>query len=320
MSRRKGSADSQRFGVGEWFGTLFSSMSVEERARCVQDSKIRKRDDRPTCPFKTKNGGLPQPCSKQSGVCSLQQYGKSDSGKVSPVTGPDGALRCTCPYRFFEGNLVQRWIGEELLGTKTPREVTEVPFLKPDTRSSLDAGLGSIEEPSDESGSVGRIDSVLVHPNLKHLDWCAVEMQAVYFSGPALGDDFSNFTDPKVKGIPFPGSIRRPDYRSSGPKRLMPQLQIKVPTLRRWGKKMAVVIDESFFASLGKMDSVGDVSNSDIAWFVVGFEEKRAHAVLTPRFVRFTTLERAVEGLTAGLPVTLDQFETEIMQRLSRKG
>lgn len=176
----------------------------------------------------------------------------------------------------------------------------------------------SVPEESDEAGSVGRIDSVLVHPDLAYLRWCAVEMQAVYFSGPALSDDFPLFLDPAVTGIPYPGKIRRPDYRSSGPKRLMPQLQIKVPTLRRWGKKMAVVVDESFFASLGRMDSVSDVSNSDIAWFIVGFEEEGNVARLVPRDVRYTTLERAVEGLTAGLPVTLGQFETEIMGRLGR--
>jgi hypothetical protein len=316
MARRKGSADAQRFGVGEWFGTLFSSMTVDERSRCVQDSKIRKREERPVCPFKLRSNGLPQPCSKESGVCSLQLFSKGEDDSVLPVTGAQGALRCTCPYRFFEGGVVQAWIGEELLGTKSPMEVSEVPFLKPDSRMTAET---SLDEPSDEGSSVGRIDSVLVHPDLENLDWCAVEMQAVYFSGQALSKDFPLFVDSSLKGIPFPGKIRRPDYRSSGPKRLMPQLQIKVPTLRRWGKKMAVVIDESFFASLGKMDCVEEVSNSDIAWFVVGFDLKQTHAELVPRRVHFTTLERAVEGLTAGLPVTLDQFETEIMQRLSRK-
>lgn len=174
------------------------------------------------------------------------------------------------------------------------------------------------EESDEEGGSVGRIDSVLVHPDLTYLRWCAVEMQAVYFSGPALSDDYPLFVDPDTLGIPFPGKIRRPDYRSSGPKRLMPQLQIKVPTLRRWGKKMAVVVDEAFFASLGRMDNVSDVSNSDIAWFIVGFEEGETASRLVPRGVRYTTLERAVEGLTAGLPVTLGQFETEIKGRLGR--
>ena len=96
----------------------------------------------------------------------------------------------------------------------------------------------------------------------------------------------------------------------------MPQLQIKVPTLRRWGKKMAVVVDSDFFEAIGAMDHVPDVSNCDIAWFVVRYIEAGTKATLTRDKVQFTTLERAVEGLTAGTPVNLDVFEARIRQKL----
>ncbi len=96
----------------------------------------------------------------------------------------------------------------------------------------------------------------------------------------------------------------------------MPQLQIKVPSLRRWGKKMAVVIDEGFLAALGKMDEVKHVSNCDIAWFVVRYSENGESAALEPAFVRLTTLERAVEGLTGGYPVSLETFEKRIRTRI----
>ena len=36
---------------------------------------------------------------------------------------------------------------------------------------------------------------------------------------------------------PYPDHTRRPDWRSSSAKRLMPQLQVKVPTVRRWNSK-----------------------------------------------------------------------------------
>ena len=85
----------------------------------------------------------------------------------------------------------------------------------------------------------------------------------------------------------------------------MPQLQIKAPSLRRWGKKMAVVVDEDFFAALGAMDDVSDISNADIAWFVVRFDEAESGFILSWAFHRFTALERAVEGLTGGHPVSL---------------
>ncbi len=84
----------------------------------------------------------------------------------------------------------------------------------------------------------------------------------------------------------------------------MPQLQIKVPTLRRWGKKMAVVVDRAFFDSVGEMDRVSDISNADIAWFVVRFEEVpgTAYSRIVRDEVRYTTLERSVDGLTGGSP------------------
>src|SRR5208282_3336457 len=72
-------------------------------------------------------------------------------------------------------------------------------------------------------------------------------------------------------GVPFPAAQRRPDFRSSGPKRLMPQLQIKVPTISRWGKKMAVAIDRAFRDSLSDMREVRELSNCEIVWFVLSF-------------------------------------------------
>lgn len=191
-----------------------------------------------------------------------------------------------------------------LLGTSEPREIAEVGFLTPER----------IDGDDTASGDVGRIDLVLVHPGLEPLRWCAVEMQAVYFSGSAMTREFTR--DFLGEGVPFPAANHRPDYRSSSTKRLMPQLQIKVPTLRRWGKKTAVVVDEAFFSSLGKMDDVSDASNADIAWFVVSLTRGKGVARLERASCRFTTLERAVEGLTAGLPVSLTQFESTIREKL----
>ena len=81
---------------------------------------------------------------------------------------------------------------------------------------------------------------------------------------------------------------------------------------------MAVVVDEDFFAALGTMDNVSDISNCDIAWFVVKFDEIDTGFVLNRAFHRFTTLERAVEGLTGGHPVSLGRFEDRLYRRLQR--
>ncbi len=118
--------------------------------------------------------------------------------------------------------------------------------------------------------------------------------------------------------LPFPSAHRRPDYRSSGPKRLMPQLQMKVPTLRRWGKKMAVVVDSSFFNALAPMREVQDVSSCDISWFIVRYEEAEGQAILQPDSVKLTTLESAVEGLTGGEPVSQTVFEQRVHEKLTQ--
>lgn len=161
------------------------------------------------------------------------------------------------------------------------------------------------------------IDKVLVNDCGDTLKWCALEMQAVYFSGKSMENDFSVMRSWQGPGIPFPQVQRRPDFRSSGPKRLMPQLQTKVPTISRWGRKMAVVIDLAFWKSLGEIREVRDLSNSEIVWFVVLYSpSKDGRFSLQKHEVHYTTLSHAIEGLTGGTPMSLENFEREIRERL----
>lgn len=173
----------------------------------------------------------------------------------------------------------------------------------------------------DEEGEpVGRIDHILLAPDTVPLRWCAVELQAVYFSGKGMKSQFDILQGWNGPGLPWPNEVRRPDFRSSGPKRLMPQLQTKVPTLRRWGKKMAVVTDRAFFESMGEMEEVPDVSNCDIVWFVLDFVPSASGFELRPHGKpHHITLERAIEGLIAGEPVSLDEFERRISAKLAKK-
>ena len=170
---------------------------------------------------------------------------------------------------------------------------------------STDADEEGEEEKDREA--VGRIDTILIHPD-KPSEWCALELQAVYFSGPGMPSHLAQYAS--ATGLMFPDKQRRPDFRSSGPKRLMPQLQTKVPTLRRWGKKMAVVVDAPFFKSLGPMVAIPHLSNSDIAWFVVDYDPATG-AVSLMKTV-FTTLESSVEALTAGIPKSREAFEEKL--------
>jgi hypothetical protein len=211
-----------------------------------------------------------------------------------------------CPYRFYEDGQIFDWIGDVMLGHSSPLVVEQVGFLERES--------GSVSGKKSR-GDVGKIDHVLIVPGTHPLRWCALEVQAVYFSGAARKAEFMVIAQSTSDDIPYPDAIRRPDYRSSGAKRLMPQLQTKVPSLRRWGKKTAVLVDESFFNALGHMDSVNDVSNCDIAWFVVEYKDDGERVQLKPKEHVFTTLERSVEGLTAGRPVSLEAFERSLMKK-----
>jgi hypothetical protein len=304
-----------RFGIGEWFGSRLTELSPSERLHYANEVLKSKKARQPQpCPFQSTKREAK--CTKDGGVCSLRLYGYSPHSSTGravgvPISGSQGDLRATCPYRFHENLDVFRWIGKTLLNDEDPQLVGEVGFLEAGSTTDSDGGE-----------DVGRIDMVLVSNGAVKgapLEWCAVEIQAVYFSGNAMRGEFESFSDPSVDWVVFPAGRRRPDYRSSGPKRLMPQLQIKVPTLRRWGKKMAVVVDRSFFDSIGEMDHVADISNADVAWFIVRFAEgegsKRSRMVLDE--VRYTTLERSVEGLTGGKPVAKVEFERRIAGKLA---
>jgi hypothetical protein len=304
LKTKKPKAIQYRYGIGEWYGVPLTALSPVERLKLAELQYLPKSEQpEHSCPFQH---GVN--CNKPGGVCSLRLYEKStETGNVTPATGESGELRTVCPSRFEEDQLVYRWVGETILGSADPVVLGEIGFLESAPSSEIETA------PSD----VGRIDRVLVVRNSKPLSWCALEVQAVYFQGRAMKNDFAVIRDHIGDTLPFPTVLRRPDYRSSGPKRLMPQLQIKVPSLRRWGKKMAVVVDRSFFLAMGKMRTVPHISNCDVAWFVVRYNETGDDRFRLSRDnVQFTTLEDSVEGLTAGVPVSLEIFEKRILAKL----
>ncbi len=289
-----------RYGAAELYGFDISTLPFEK----IRELASAKTKEVP-CPFKPHEPNRPVPkCHKKGGVCSLRQYTQyKDTIQAvgQPVT--------TCPSRFLEGKSVFEWVGETLLGTKNPIIISELPFL-------MSAQLTE-EELDEDADAVGKIDRILVNPAGDTLKWCALEMQAVYFSGKSMENDFRLMRTWEGPGLLFPQVHRRPDFRSSGPKRLMPQLQIKVPTISRWGKKMAVIIDKAFWQSLREMREARDLSNAEIAWFVVSFSETvNSRLALQRHEVHFTTLSNAVEGLTGGTPMSLENFENEIRVRM----
>ncbi|MBN1942713.1 MAG: hypothetical protein JW849_05395 [Phycisphaerae bacterium] len=319
MARKATRNTAARFGIGEWYGYSFQSMPKRKQQELAKTALRHNRQTEMPCPFKSPDGS--EKCTKKGGVCSLRLYESAGHGTAIPAKGVEGDLRAVCPHRFRQNNIIYRTIGQHLLGVPEPLVVSEIRFLQ-----RFRADDGAVKQASEKHGEreisgkedVGNIDNVLVHPTASPMRWCALEIQAVYFSGTGMSSLFRSIRDYKGEGIPFPDAVRRPDYRSSGPKRLMPQLQIKVPTLRRWGKKMAVVVDAGFYRNLGQMNTVDEISNCDIAWFIARYDESGETAVLTLGEPEKQTLERAVEGLTGGLPVTLEDFESKIREKLNK--
>lgn len=330
-----------RFHIAEWYGRPFLEISDDERLELAhfkasgsmskvdqnrllelrqkseltakEQSRLEKLEQdyvdlqktRKVCPFRTDS---PFPlCTKAGGVCSIRLV-EEINGQVQAVKGERAPIRATCPYRFQEANRVFEAIGEDLLGDPSPHQVGEVGFLE---------STGNLD--SDPGQDVGRIDMVLLKTNAPDghpLEWLATEVQAVYFSGDEMPKEFKQLRENNGR-LMMPAGKRRPDYRSSGPKRLMPQLQIKVPTLRRWGKKMVCVVDTPFFESMGSMEEVEDVSNGDIIWYLVDFlqvDPGEPYQLTVGRRVT-VTLERAIEGLTGGLPVAKLTFEQRIQAK-----
>jgi len=303
------SAPKGRFGIGEWYGRPFAGLTPAERKAFAEIQRVpyAQRPPQP-CPFQS-TVSVSVPCTKNSGVCSIRLYMRdNNTGAVKVADPPHGRLRCLCPNRFAEAGTVFKWVAQTILHCDNPIVLNEIPFLK-----STVPGV-------TKSEGVGKIDNILVVPDTQPLEWCAVEVQAVYFSGFAMKNEFEVIASHDGPDILFPAAHRRPDYRSSGPKRLMPQLQIKVPSLSRWGKKMAVVVDQDFFENMGRMEYANDLTNSDVAWFIMRFEESAGLLRLLPHEVRLTTLANSVLGLTGGDPVSKTVFEQTMQAKLAALG
>jgi hypothetical protein len=291
-----------RYSIGEWYGEAFEHLSGHartERARIEIETKG--RTGRP-CPFNGKSQ-----CFKKGGVCSLRLYEESEQGVVAGA----GPLVTICRWRFLEQNTIFGWIGETLLQTSKPLVLSQIGLLP-----RLPGGLIGEEQSGREREYIGRLENILVHPSRDPIDWCALELQAVNFSGKAMGQEFEALGKHVYSALPFPAAHRRPYWRSFVPKRLLLQLQTKVPHITRWGKKTAVVIDEAFFGSLVRLEAKDDLSNADIAWFVVGYDQGTKWT-LVPRKVVFSDLDSSVRALTGGKALPRHEFETQLLVKLA---
>src|SRR5690242_18149669 len=177
MAKQRKPKTRTRYSIGEWYGKGFETINFADR---FQLAKTEQELDALTglpCPFQIE-GAI---CNKKGGVCSLRAYEQTGDG---PVLGK-GPIITTCPLRFLQSETIFKWVGEKLLGTSEPLVLGEIGFL--DRLRPQDQVQ---DEDTDNRDFIGRIDNVLVHPNKEPLDWCALELQAVYFSGKSMRNEF----------------------------------------------------------------------------------------------------------------------------------
>ena len=284
----------ERLGIAEWYGEPLMSMTPERRHELAQSALGQVPP--PRCPFQ--DGDVS--CSKKGGVCSQRDYRPYTGNHLLDRIGePVGPAIIMCPKRFNQGAVVHRWLGK-IVGFKDVYVAPEVPFMR-----------------SPETGrEAGRIDLVLSGDDTAS-DWYGLEIQAVYFSGKSMDPDFRALKEDDGRLPPAPTTVRRPDWRSSSAKRLMPQLQVKIPTLRQWGKKMAVAVDTSFFGAIGgnSPHPSQDLNEGDIIWLALDVSEDYQ---LRPRHWEVLPLEASARKLLAADPVKREEFETTLRKKLRR--
>jgi hypothetical protein len=222
-----------------------------------------------SCPFRA------GPCNKGSiekplGICSI---------------GGDSQATVVCPNRFLEGDHILRDAGRHAFGAGV--RVAAVPEVR------------VLTIPGIRPRKIGKIDYMLaaLDSDGRPTDFAALEVQAVYISGESIRPAFDHYMESRVA----PDAARRPDFRSSAQKRLVPQLSLKVPIFRRWGKKFFVAVDESFFNELPKMQQVGSIENSEVTWLVYAFELRDGRIRMRLKRTVFTLWDEVMTALREGV-------------------
>ena len=120
-------------------------------------------------------------------------------------------------------------------------------------------------------------------------------------------------------GIP-PSENRGMDWLSSR-KRLIYQLNLKVPVFRRWGKKFFVAVDKQFFDALPTMKRVPDIENSEVTWVIYDFKRRDEESRFTMSRPDFYCTEWAdVEvALREGTPPKPQEILDDVYAAMIRK-
>lgn len=264
--------------IAEIFGTDPTNKSLD--AKQIRSSKY--------CPFRQ------TPCTKVSKVDPL--------GVCSLTTGQEATV--VCPTRFLENGKIFKDASRLAFGS----DATVVVF--PEYKLLTVKGGGK----KGKDKKIGKVDFLIGSLCEGHIvDFAAIEVQAVYTSGGGVRDSFDSYFGRNLKA-----SIDdelRVDFRSSAQKRLFPQLALKVPVFRRWGKKFFVVIDNRFFDALPEFETTAS-GNSEITWLsypLVGNGEKLSFDEVE---IIYSEWDAVSHALREGDP---PESPTEVLSELQQK-
>ena len=244
------------------------------------------------CPY---NNHVPN-CTKDKaddplGVCSVFE---------------DNKAVITCPVRFRQDWLVAQHAAEF--------------FFSPGTTWT---SLTEVRLRDAEGNPAGNIDVVLVSYDKtgRLLDFGALEIQAVYISGN-VRHPFESYMAHQSPAFDWSDQplYPRPDYLSSSRKRLAPQLLFKGGILKSWGKRVAVALDDSFFATLPALPEVRR-EEADVAWLIYTLERNAENGRFALRLVKtvYTEFNASLAAITVAVPGSMDEFLRVLQQRLNKK-
>jgi hypothetical protein len=227
-------------------------------------------------------------------------------GVCSVIQGKNIAI--TCPARFR-----QDW----------PIAEDAAAFFFPEGKSWT--SLTEVRLNDKNGNSAGNIDVVLVayDSDGKVTDFGALEIQGVYISGNVrrpfeyyLQNPSQNTKLDWRKETNYP----LPDYLSSSRKRLVPQLLYKGGILNAWKKKIAVALDETFFATLPELKEV-DSNKADIVWLVYKLALNKNEKTYSLKRVKsvFTIFNESLDRIGRPEIGSPDDFVNKLQEKLDVK-
>jgi hypothetical protein len=216
--------------------------------------------------------------------------------------GDETAATTICPIRLQEDS--RMFVDAGRLAFGSGQELVVVPEFK----------LLRIPETNKR---IGKIDFVLAQldTNGKPTDFAALEVQSVYISGRSIRPAFNRY----LKTGEYDAIQKnRPDFRSSAQKRLMPQLSLKVPVFRRWGKRFFVVTDAAFFEAMPRIKTVPGAGNSEVTWLIYPLVRRASgvgYKYGDPTIV-FTQWDDVLSALREGEPPEKSEVLVDIQARV----